>query len=115
MLTIPGNLLDKVRCTLGGDWSRLGSPQMVQPNMLSYFGLLSVMARFGIPRALTLTHLVAFQPPELCGWGFTQWHSATASVCTFTFVFVFPVAERLFDTGTKDGIPNMYIKSSLSS
>jgi hypothetical protein len=51
---------DKVRCTLGGDWSRLGSPQTVRPNMLSYFGLLSVTARFGIPRALTLTHLVAF-------------------------------------------------------
>jgi hypothetical protein len=24
---------DKVRCTLGGDWSRLGSPQTVRPNM----------------------------------------------------------------------------------
>jgi hypothetical protein len=91
--------IDKVRRTLGGDWSRLGSPQMVRPNMLSYFGLLSVTARFGIPRALRLTHLVAFQPPELCGCGFTQWHSATASVCTFTLAFVFPVAESLFDTG----------------
>jgi hypothetical protein len=104
---------DKVRRTLGGDWSRLGSPQTVRPNMLSYFGLLSITARFGIPRALRLTHLVASQPPELCGCGFMQWHSATASVCTFTLTFVFPVAESLFDTGTKDGIPEMYIKSSL--
>jgi hypothetical protein len=63
---------DKVRCTLGGGWSHLGSPQMVQPNMPSILGLLSVTAQFGIPRALRLTHLVAFQPLELCGCGFMQ-------------------------------------------
>jgi hypothetical protein len=76
--------VDKVRRTLGGDWSCLGSPQTVWPNVVSILGLLSVTARFSIPRALMSTHLVAFQPPELCGCGFTQWHSATASVCTFT-------------------------------
>jgi hypothetical protein len=58
---------DRVRRTLGGDWSRLGSPQTVWPNMPSILGLLSVTAQFGIPRVLRLTHLVAFQPPELCG------------------------------------------------
>jgi hypothetical protein len=38
------NLDDKVRCTLGGDWSHLGSPQMVRPNIPSVLGLLSVTA-----------------------------------------------------------------------
>jgi hypothetical protein len=84
---------DKVRCTLGGDWSRLGSPQTVRPNMLSYFRLLSVTARFGIPRALTLTHLVAFQPPELCGCGFTQWHFSHCICVYFYLCFMSLVAE----------------------
>jgi hypothetical protein len=84
---------DKVRCTLGGDWSRLGSPQTARPNMLSIFGLLSVTARFGIPRALTLTHLVAFQPPELCGCGFTQWHFSHCICVYFYSRFMSLVAE----------------------
>jgi hypothetical protein len=84
---------DKVRRTLGGDWSRLGSPQTVRPNMLSYFGLLSVTARFGVLRALTLTHLVAFQPPELWGCGFTQWHFSHCICVYFYSRFMSLVAE----------------------
>jgi hypothetical protein len=91
--TMGQQVCDKVRRTLGGDWSRLGSPQTVRPNMLSYFGLLSVTARFGIPRALTLTHLVAFLPPELCGCGFTQWHFSHCICMYFYSRFVSLVAE----------------------